>query len=116
VYTDKTLTCRDCGASFIFTTGEQEFYASRGLLNEPGRCPECRGARNRSRDSGYGGQGGGGYERRERQMYPATCAQCGKATQVPFEPRNDRPVYCSDCYETRRPGGGSSDRRGGSRW
>jgi CxxC-x17-CxxC domain-containing protein len=35
-------------------------------------------------------------------MHPAVCATCGKDTQVPFEPRNGRPVYCSDCYATVR--------------
>ena len=126
MYTDKTLTCRDCGASFVFTTGEQEFFASRGFTNEPSRCPECRAARNRSRnEGGYGGgggySGGGGYERRERQMFPAVCSQCGKDTMVPFQPREDRPVYCSDCFATQRGssypsggGGGGGGRR--NRW
>ena len=38
---DKTLICKDCGAEFIFTEGEQEFYAQKGFSN-PVRCPECR--------------------------------------------------------------------------
>ncbi len=97
---DKTLTCRDCGTSFVFTAGEQEFFASRGFTNEPSRCPTCRSARRQNQ--GGGRSSGGGYERRERQMFPAVCAQCGKDTQVPFEPRNDRPVYCSDCFESQR--------------
>lgn len=113
MYTDKTLTCRECGASFTFTTGEQEFYASKGFTNEPSRCPECRGARNRDR-GGYAG--GGGYERRERQMFPAVCSNCGKQTEVPFQPREDRPVYCSDCFETHRPDRSASGRGGSSRW
>ena len=101
MYTDKTLNCRDCGQAFIFTTGEQEFFASRGFTNEPSRCPECRAERKRSQSSA-GGSYGGGYERREREMFPATCSQCGKETQVPFQPRGDKPVYCSDCFETVR--------------
>ncbi len=117
--TDKTLTCRDCGQSFVFTASEQEFYAQKGFTNEPGRCPDCRAARKRDRDSGGGGYssggyssgGYGGYERRERQMYPAVCAQCGKDTQVPFQPRGDRPVYCSECFETQRGGSYSSGGR-----
>ena len=116
MYTDKTLTCRECGASFMFTTGEQEFFASKGFTNEPSRCPECRAARSRGRDSG-GYSGGGGYERREREMFPAVCAQCGKDTQVPFQPRTDRPVYCSDCYAAQRGSsysGGGDNRR--NRW
>ena len=113
MYTDKTLTCRDCGANFVFTTGEQEFYASRGLTNEPGRCPECRQARRGGRTGDYGGRG---YERREREMFPVTCSECGKATEVPFQPRSDRPVYCSECFEAHRPSGSQSRPRGGSRW
>ena len=46
---DKTLTCRECGSQFVFTAGEQEFYRSRGLLNEPGRCPTCRSNRRQAR-------------------------------------------------------------------
>ena len=107
MYTDKTLNCRDCGQAFIFTTGEQEFFASRGFTNEPSRCPECRAERKRSQSSA-GGSYGGGYERREREMFPATCSQCGKETQVPFQPRGDKPVYCSDCFAERRQSTGYS--------
>ena len=89
-YTDKTLTCSDCGMAFTFSASEQEFFASKGFENEPGRCPECRAARKQQRS-------GGGY-RQQREMHPATCASCGKDCQVPFEPRNGRPVYCSDCF------------------
>jgi CxxC-x17-CxxC domain-containing protein len=102
MYNDKTLVCRDCGQSFTFTVGEQEFYASRGFTNEPTRCPDCRAARKADRGYGGGGRGGGGNYRREREMHPAVCARCGKATEVPFLPRGDRPVYCSDCFETQR--------------
>jgi CxxC-x17-CxxC domain-containing protein len=111
MYTDKALTCRECGQSFMFTAGEQEFFAQRGLMNEPSRCPECRASRRQGYDSGRGGSAGGGYERRERQMFPAVCSSCGKDTQVPFQPRTDRPVYCSDCFE--QQGGRSSGNRGG---
>ncbi len=118
MYNDKTLTCRDCNQNFVFTTGEQEFFASRGLNNEPSRCPECRAQRKQSQGS-YGGggyssggySGGGGYERREREMFPAVCSQCGKDTQVPFQPRTDRPVYCSDCFSAQR--GNSNSYSGG---
>ena len=102
---DKTLTCRDCGAQFVFTASEQEFYSQKGFMNEPGRCPECRAARKAQR-----GEGGGGYSsgapRREREMFPAVCARCGKDTMVPFQPRNDKPVYCSDCYSQTRANSG----------
>ena len=104
-YTDKALTCSDCGTGFTFSASEQEFFASKGFTNEPGRCPECRAARKVQRGGGYGGSGGGGGGggyRQQREMYPAVCATCGKNTQVPFEPRNGRPVYCSDCYSKSR--------------
>ena len=125
---DKTLTCRDCNREFVFTTGEQEFFAQKGFTNEPSRCPECRATNKANRGGGGGGGGyssGGGYERREREMFPAVCAQCGKDTQVPFQPSGDRPVYCSDCFAAQRSSnsGGYSGGRGGgggggrsSRW
>ncbi|MBC8274065.1 MAG: zinc-ribbon domain containing protein [Chloroflexi bacterium] len=87
---DKTLTCKDCGSSFTFTVGEQEFYKSRGLQNEPGRCSECRAAKRQSRYRGGYGE--------PRTMHQATCAKCGAECEVPFEPTNDRPIYCSTCY------------------
>ena len=97
-YTDKTLDCVDCGASFVFDAGEQEFFATKGYTNEPKRCPECRATKKQQRGGGsYGSRGGYGNQR-PREMYSAVCATCGKDTQVPFEPTNGRPVYCSDCY------------------
>lgn len=90
----------------MFTAGEQEFFASRGLNNPPSRCPECRAARKAANGGSYGG--GGGYQRGERQMYDAVCADCGRATRVPFQPRGDRPVYCSDCFQQINAGSTSS--------
>jgi len=92
-FKDKTLECSDCGNEFTFSAEEQEHFQSRGYTNEPKRCPECRQARKAQR---YG-NGGYGYTPR-RQMFPAVCAECGKETEVPFEPREGRPVYCSDCF------------------
>lgn len=101
-FTEKTLTCSDCGAGFAFTTGEQELFANKGYTNDPKRCPACRAAKRAERgDSGgsFGSRSGSGYQgSAQRQMFPATCATCGQSTQVPFEPRNGRPVYCSSCY------------------
>jgi len=96
-FQEKSLTCSDCGATFTFSAEDQEFFQSKGYTNEPKRCPECRQARKTER---YGG-GGGGFGGK-RQMFPATCAQCGKATEVPFQPRGDKPVYCSDCFRKTR--------------
>ncbi|MGI9146648.1 MAG: CxxC-x17-CxxC domain-containing protein [Chloroflexota bacterium] len=114
---DTTLTCRDCGHAFTFTSGEQDFYSSRGF-SEPSRCPDCRAARKQQRDGGgssyssYGSSSGGGA-RGAREMFSATCSSCGQEAQVPFQPSGDKPVYCSTCFEQRRGGG---DRAGGSRY
>ena len=103
-FEDKTLQCADCGQNFTFTAGEQEFYSTRGFQNEPKRCPDCRRSRKaqRSGDSGGGYGGGSNYNRAPRQMYQVVCAQCGAETEVPFQPRGDKPVYCSDCYAKQR--------------
>jgi len=93
-FTAKTLQCLECGASFTFSCEEQEFFANKGYTNEPKRCPSCREARRTTR------RGTSADPRRE--MYPAVCADCGKETEVPFQPRQGRPVYCSDCYSKSR--------------
>jgi CxxC-x17-CxxC domain-containing protein len=111
-FTDKTLTCADCGQEFVFTGREQEFFAER-QFSEPRRCPACRAIRKASRSdaggygnggsSSYGSGGGyGGYERGPREMHSATCANCGREALVPFRPTGSKPVYCSDCFSARR--------------
>ncbi len=97
MFADKVLRCRECGADFVFTAGEQQFFALKGLLNEPGRCPSCRAARRAAREGGSSADGGS--YRPPREMHPAVCAQCGLETRVPFLPRGDRPVYCSTCFD-----------------
>jgi CxxC-x17-CxxC domain-containing protein len=114
---DTTLTCRDCGQAFVFTSGEQAFYASRGF-SEPSRCADCRAARKAQRDSGSGYSSyssssyDGGYSSRgEREMFTATCSACGQEASVPFQPSADKPVYCSSCFQQRR--GNDRSARGG---
>lgn len=97
MFQDKNLSCKDCGAEFTFSASEQEFYAEKGFTNEPGRCPECRAAR-KAQSRGNNNYRGG-YQ--ERQMYDVICSDCGKETQVPFQPRGDKPVYCRDCFRPR---------------
>lgn len=137
MYSDKTLTCADCGQEFTFTASEQDFYAQRGF-SEPRRCPSCRASRKAARNSngggsyastgggggyggysaggaysaggysgggsrggggGYGGGGGGyGADRGPREMFDATCSNCGQPARVPFRPTSGKPVYCSDCF------------------
>ncbi len=116
-FQDKTLACKDCGQEFIWTSGEQEFYASRGLQNPPGRCPADRAARRAgggagggsSAGGGYGG-GGGGYGG-AREFFTAVCSNCGGEARVPFQPRGDKPVYCSNGCAPVRPA--ASRGRGG---
>ena len=96
-FQDKTLECSDCGNSFTFSTEEQEQFQMRGYTNEPKRCPECRQAR-KSQHNGSSFKNSSYSYRPRRQMFPAVCFRCGKETEVPFEPHDGRPVYCSDCY------------------
>jgi CxxC-x17-CxxC domain-containing protein len=98
VYVDEMLNCVDCGHQFAFTAGEQQFYASKGFQNKPNRCPDCRQARKQMRSQSGGGVGGG---QRSREMFQATCSQCGGVAEVPFQPRGDKPVYCRDCFQSR---------------
>jgi len=95
-FADKSLTCTDCGATFTFSAEDQEFYQSKGYTNEPKRCQDCRRSRKNDREGGsrYGAP---------REMFSTTCSECGKATEVPFVPRGDRPVYCNDCFRKVSP-------------
>ena len=91
MYQDITLKCKECGADFVFTAGEQEFYAEKGFQNQPQRCKSCRDARKAT-------------AKPARELFETTCAKCGKVAKVPFEPTNDRPVYCSDCFAEMKAG------------
>ncbi len=89
MFEDKTLVCKDCGNEFVFSAGEQEFYAEKGFQNEPTRCKECRVARKQAiRDS--------------RETFVGVCADCGGEAKVPFIPKNDKPIYCSECLAKHR--------------
>jgi CxxC-x17-CxxC domain-containing protein len=123
---DQVIKCVDCGEDFVFTAGEQAFYASKGLTHAPTRCRNCRELKKSSRGDGGGGgggrhggapRGGGGSgmgARDARELYDAVCDECGARTQVPFQPSSGRPVYCRDCFQSRRPqGAGMGASRGG---
>jgi len=90
-FQDKSIQCSDCGVTFTHSAEDQEFFQSKGYTNEPKRCSPCRQSRKTERfgNNNYGSQ---------RQMHAVTCAECGKETEVPFEPRGDKPVYCRDCF------------------
>lgn len=89
-FTDKTLTCKDCSVTFLFTAGEQAFYAEKGFLNDPQRCPLCRSQRRRVRAN------------KDRVMHSVVCAECGGEATVPFVPKYDKPIYCNTCFERLR--------------
>jgi len=93
VYQDRSLTCRDCSEEFSFSAGEQAFFASKGLTNDPQRCPSCRAIAKRARSTDG-----------PREFHAAICGACGGQAVVPFAPRNDRPVYCSSCFDKVRAG------------
>jgi len=94
-FTDKTLKCRDCGQEFVFSAAEQELFASVGHEHDPSRCQSCRAARKERQAAAAGVRG---PVRTTREMHEATCAACGAKAELPFIPRNDRPVYCRPCY------------------
>jgi CxxC-x17-CxxC domain-containing protein len=89
-FRDRTLTCRECNGSFVWTAGEQQFYHEKGLLNVPARCPDCRAHRKVR------------LGLHERPQSEVVCADCGAVTTVPFVPRNGNPVYCARCFEAHR--------------
>ncbi len=91
MYQDETLTCRDCGREFVFSASEQAFFAEKGFQNKPSRCQACRAAKRASQNGGA-----------TRQMYDVICDGCGQPTQVPFQPRGDKPVYCRECFAAQR--------------
>jgi len=86
---DTTLKCEECGNDFIHSGRDQQFYQEKGYQNLPKRCPDCRRVR-KQRASG------------PRSMHDTTCSDCGKDTQVPFEPTEGKPVYCDECFQRHR--------------
>lgn len=84
MFDDEKLICEDCGCEFVFTAGEQEFFAEKGLTNKPKRCTDCRKAKKQSK---------------KQRQYEVVCSKCGVATQVPFKPIEGRDVFCRDCYK-----------------
>lgn len=91
-YTDKTLTCRDCGSEFVWTAGEQEFYAQKGFEKPPARCQVCRAKYKAAREQ---------FGRVESKI---TCRNCGKESTVPFVPRDPATVLCRECFLKEKQG------------
>ena len=89
-FQDRILTCVDCSAEFVWTAGEQQFFADKNFKNEPKRCKDCKSKR-AARPGG-----------RERVETVTTCSDCGKETTVPFRPTQGRPVLCKECFQTKK--------------
>ncbi|MEI7553666.1 zinc-ribbon domain containing protein [Candidatus Chlorohelix sp.] len=117
IFDDISLICRECGSDFLFTAGEQGFYQQKGLLNQPGRCHECR--QNRKAASALNNQVlvqtqpeipqvqtdapiSGVITSTVKENTKINCAACDRETTVPFRPRLSRPVYCYKCYNEMR--------------
>ena len=93
-FQDRVLKCVDCGADFVFTAGEQHFFHDKNFKNEPKRCKACKTKRQ--------GSTGSGFTKTETMT---TCSQCGRETTVPFKPTQGRPVYCRECFLSRKATG-----------
>jgi CxxC-x17-CxxC domain-containing protein len=98
-FQDKALTCVDCGSEFIWTAGEQLFFADKQFKNEPKRCKACK-AKRANRVSA-------GPSMRDRVETQTQCSACGKETTVPFRPTQGRPVFCKECFQQRKFAGAS---------
>lgn len=97
-FQDKNLTCKECSKEFVWSAGEQKFYADKGLQNPPGRCPDCRKAMKEKKVN--------------RQMYSIVCKECGKEGEVPFQPRDPNDVLCAECFQKAKASGGSAPTEG----
>lgn len=93
-FQDRVLKCIDCGADFVFSAGEQQFYHDKAFRNEPKRCKACK-MKKQAGASDRGGPPG-------RVETSATCSQCGRQTTVPFRPTQGRPVLCRQCFQGKR--------------
>ena len=103
-YTDRDLSCLDCNTDFTFSSDDQSFHAAKGY-SDPKRCPNCRKAARTARNSGGGNRGGGGCfsrDRGPRELFSIQCSDCNKEAKVPFNPSGDRPVYCSECFDSHK--------------
>ena len=90
-FQDRALKCIDCGAEFVFSAGEQQFFHDKNFKNEPKRCKACKTKKQ--------GSGGSAHMRTETHT---SCSQCGRETTVPFRPTQGRPVFCRECFQSRR--------------
>ena len=98
-FQDKVLKCIDCGNDFIFTAKEQLFFHDKQFKNEPKRCKVCK--QKRVAVLGSPSPAGQGY-RFTKVETQATCSGCGKQTTVHFRPTQGRPVFCRECFQSRR--------------
>jgi CxxC-x17-CxxC domain-containing protein len=96
VFEDIHLNCVECGAPFVFTAGEQQFFFDKGLKNAPKRCKPCKTRKNERFNQLLSMMATDGS--RPRIQVEVECAECGIQTTVPFLPTQGRPVLCRDCF------------------
>src|SRR5689334_25181285 len=96
-FQDRILRCVDCATEFVWTAGEQQFFADKNFKNEPKRCKACK-AKRAARPAGPGGG-------RERVETVTNCSNCGTETTVPFKPTQGRTAFCKECFESRKCAG-----------
>lgn len=93
-YQDRTIKCADCGKDFVFSKGEQEFFAQKGFTRDPIRCQDCRKAK-KSKFSGPKPS----KTPESHEMHTIKCKKCGQTTEVPFKPKFPDDILCSKCFE-----------------
>lgn len=86
---DQILTCKDCGKKFTWTKEEQDYFTEKGFKNIPQRCLDCRKNARDKRESNI-------------PKFEITCSECEKKSTVPFEPIENQPIYCQDCFDKKR--------------
>ena len=101
-FQDKVLKCIDCGADFVFNAGEQLFFNDKKFKNEPKRCKACKTKRVAVLGAAPAAPAGHCNFHYTKVETRATCSQCGKETTVPFRPTQGRPVFCRECFQSRR--------------
>ncbi|SEG44645.1 CxxC-x17-CxxC domain-containing protein [Bryocella elongata] len=98
-FVDRVLKCADCGNDFVFTAGEQLFFADKQFKNDPKRCKLCKAKR-----AGLGRSTAAGASTLplSRTETRTNCSACGIETTVPFKPTQGRPVLCRSCFQLKR--------------
>lgn len=92
-YQNKKLNCKDCNQEFVWSAGEQKFFADKGFNSPPVRCSDCRKKKkDRVKDDNSS-------QTNNDELFQIKCSKCGKVSEVPFKPRESDNLLCSDCFD-----------------